>query len=136
MGQLGERTITVDCEVLQADGGTRTAAITGGFVALYSAIKRMHEARMISVLPIKRYVAAVSCGIIEGEARLDLDYAEDFLADTDLNCVMADDGRIIELQATAEGEPYSREELNAMLELAGKGIRQLMLAQKKALTGS
>lgn len=136
MGQLGERTITVDCDVLQADGGTRTAAITGGFVALYAAIKRMREARMISNLPIKRYVAAVSCGIIDGEARLDLDYAEDFLADTDLNCVMADDGRIIELQATAEGEPYSREELNAMLELAGKGIRQLMLAQKKALTGS
>jgi ribonuclease PH len=136
MGQLGERTITVDCDVLQADGGTRTAAITGGFVALYVAIKRMREARMIANLPIKRYVAAVSCGIIEGEARLDLDYAEDFLADTDLNCVMADDGRIIELQATAEGEPYSREELEAMLELAGKGIRQLMLAQKRALTGS
>ena len=136
MGQLGERTITVDCDVLQADGGTRTAAITGGFVALYVAIKRMREARMIQQLPIKRYVAAVSCGIIEGEARLDLDYAEDFLADTDLNCVMADDGRVIELQATAEGEPYSREELQAMLDLAGKGIRQLMLAQKKALTGT
>jgi ribonuclease PH len=136
MGQLGERTITVDCDVLQADGGTRTAAVTGGFVALYVAIKRMREARMISTLPIKRYVAAVSCGIIEGETRLDLDYAEDFLADTDLNCVMADDGRLIELQATAEGEPYSRDELNAMLELAGRGIRQLMLAQKKALTGT
>ena len=136
MGQLGERTITIDCDVLQADGGTRTAAITGGFVALYIAIKRMREARMISTLPIRRYIAAVSCGIVEGEARLDLDYAEDFLAETDLNCVMADDGRLIELQATAEGEPYSREELNAMLELANRGIRQLMLEQKKVLTGS
>ena len=136
MGQLGERTITLDCDVLQADGGTRTAAITGAFVAMYVAIKRMREARMIATLPIKRYVAAVSCGIIEGEPRLDLDYAEDFLAGTDLNCVMADDGRLIELQATAEGEPYSRDELQAMLELGGKGIRQLMLAQKKALTGT
>ncbi|HKT83137.1 MAG TPA: ribonuclease PH, partial [Solirubrobacterales bacterium] len=117
-----------------ADGGTRTAAITGGFVALYIAIKRMREARMISVLPIKRYIAAVSCGIVDGEARLDLDYAEDFLAGTDLNCVMGDDGRMIEVQATAEGDPYSREELDAMLELANRGIRQLMLEQKKVLT--
>ena len=136
MGQMGERTITVDCDVLQADGGTRTAAITGGFVALYIAIKRMREAKMISQLPIRRYIAAVSCGIVEGEPRLDLDYAEDFLAETDLNCVMSDDGRVIELQATAEGEPYSREELNAMLELANRGIRQLMLEQKKVLTAS
>jgi len=136
MGQMGERTITVDCDVLQADGGTRTAAITGGFVALYVAIKRMREAKMIANLPIRRYIAAVSCGVIDGEPRLDLDYAEDFLAGTDLNCVMADDGRLIELQATAEGEPYSREELDAMLDLANKGIRQLMLVQKKALTGS
>jgi len=136
MGQMGERTITVDCDVLQADGGTRTAAITGGFVALYVAIKRMREAKMIANLPIRRYIAAVSCGVIDGEPRLDLDYAEDFLAGTDINCVMADDGRLIELQATAEGEPYSREELDAMLDLANKGIRQLMLVQKKALTGS
>jgi ribonuclease PH len=136
MSRLGERTITLDCDVLQADGGTRTAAITGGFVALYIAIKRMREAKMISTLPIKRYIAAISCGIVDGEARLDLDYAEDFLAETDLNCVMSDDGRLIELQATAEGEPYSRDELNAMLELANRGIRQLMLEQKKVLTGS
>jgi ribonuclease PH len=136
MSLLGERTIAIDCDVLQADGGTRTAAITGGFVALYVAIKRMREARMISTLPIRRYVAAVSCGIVDGEARLDLDYAEDFLAETDLNCVMSDDGRLIELQATAEGEPYSRDELNAMLELANRGIRQLMLEQKKVLTSS
>lgn len=136
MGQLGERTISIDCDVLQADGGTRTAAVTGGFVALYIAIKRMREARMISTLPIRRYIAAVSCGIVEGEARLDLDYAEDFLAETDLNCVMSDDGRLIELQATAEGEPYTRDELNAMLELANRGIRQLMLEQKRVLTSS
>jgi ribonuclease PH len=136
MGQLGERTVTVDCDVLQADGGTRTAAITGGFVALYIAVKKMREAKMISTLPIRRYVAAVSCGIVDGEARLDLDYAEDFQAATDLNCVMGDDGRLIELQATAEGEPYTRPELDAMLELANRGIRQLMLEQKKVLTGS
>src|SRR5438309_4919342 len=90
MSQIGERTITLDCDVLQADGGTRTAAITGGFVALYVAVKRMREARMISNLPIRRYIAAVSCGVIDGEPRVDLDYAEDFLAGTDLNCVMAD----------------------------------------------
>jgi ribonuclease PH len=133
MGQLGERTITLDCDVLQADGGTRTAAITGAFVALYQAVKKMRQARMIGTMPVRQYLAAVSCGIVDGEPRLDLDYAEDFLAGTDLNCVMGEDGRLIELQATAEGAPYSRGELEAMLRLAEKGIKELVTHQKRAL---
>ncbi|MGH7777645.1 MAG: ribonuclease PH [Candidatus Dormibacterales bacterium] len=130
---LGERTITLDCDVLQADGGTRTASVTGAFVALYLAVRRMQEARMISKTPIGQYVAAVSCGIVEGEPRLDLDYAEDFLASTDLNCVMGEDGRLVELQATAEGEPYSRQELDTMLGLAERGVKELIVHQKRAL---
>ncbi|MGH7903666.1 MAG: ribonuclease PH [Candidatus Dormibacteraceae bacterium] len=133
MSRLGERTITLDCDVLQADGGTRTASVTGGFIAMYQAIRRMKEARMIAAMPVRQYVAAVSCGIVDGEPRLDLDYAEDFLAGTDLNCVMGEDGRLIELQATAEGEPYSRAELEAMLEMAHRGIRELIAEQKRAL---
>jgi ribonuclease PH len=133
MGAVGERTITLDCDVLQADGGTRTAAITGAFAALYQAVKRMKEARMISEMPIRSYVAAVSCGIVDGEPRLDLDYAEDFQAGTDLNCVMTEDGRLIELQATAEGAPYSRAELDAMLTLAENGVKELVVHQKRAI---
>jgi ribonuclease PH len=133
MKALGERTITLDCDVLQADGGTRTAAITGAFAALYMALRRMKQARMISEMPIRAHLAAVSCGIVEGEARVDLDYAEDFLADTDLNCVMFEDGRLVELQATAEGMAFDRGELDAMLSLAQGGIRELVVAQKKAL---
>jgi ribonuclease PH len=133
MKALGERSITLDCDVLQADGGTRTASITGAFAALYQATARMKEARMISELPIRQYLAAVSCGIIDGEACLDLDYTEDFQAGTDLNCVMTEDGRLVELQATAEGAPYSRAELDSMLELATRGIRDLIVQQKRAL---
>jgi ribonuclease PH len=133
MKGLGERTITLDCDVLQADGGTRTAAITGAFTALYMALRRMKQARMVAELPIQGHLAAVSCGIVEGEARVDLDYAEDFLADTDLNCVMMEDGRLVELQATAEGVPFDRAELEAMLTLAQGGIRELVVAQKRAL---
>lgn len=135
MQLLGERTITLDCDVLQADGGTRTAAITGAFCALYMAIKRMRDARMLKEMPIRAYVAAVSCGIVGGEPVLDLDYAEDFQAHTDLNCVMVEDGRIVEVQATAEKEPYARAELDAMLGLAGQGIRELMTYQKRAILG-
>jgi ribonuclease PH len=134
MKALGERTITLDCDVLQADGGTRTAAITGAFAALYMALRRMKQARMISEMPIRAHLAAVSCGIVEGEARVDLDYAEDFLADTDLNCVMFEDGRLVELQATAEGVAFDRAELDAMLNLAQGGTRELVVAQKRALT--
>ena len=133
MKQIGERTITLDCDVLQADGGTRTASITGAFVALYMAVKRMKDAKMIQQLPIKQYLAAVSCGVVDGTPVLDLDYNEDFQASTDLNCVMTEDGRLVELQATAEGAPYSRSELDAMIVLAGKGIKELIAHQKRAL---
>ena len=133
MGKIGERTITLDCDVLQADGGTRTASITGAFAALYMAIKRMKDARMIPEIPLRQHLAAVSCGVVDGAPVLDLDYAEDFQASTDLNCVMTEDGRLVELQATAEGAPYARTELDAMLVLAFKGIKELILAQKRAL---
>ncbi len=133
MSKIGERTITLDCDVLQADGGTRTASITGAFMAMYVAIKKMKDARMLEQMPIRTYVAAVSCGIIDGIPRLDLDYTEDYQAGTDLNCVMTEDGRLIELQATAEGAPYSRGELDSMLLLASKGIGELIVQQKRAL---
>jgi ribonuclease PH len=133
MKALGERTITLDCDVLQADGGTRTAAITGAYCALHQAVRRMQQARMLSVNPLRSYVAAVSVGIVEGESRLDLDYAEDFLAETDMNVVMVEDGRFIELQATAEKEPLSRGQLDELLGLASKGIRELITYQKRAI---
>ena len=133
MGKIGERTVTLDCDVLQADGGTRTASITGAFTALYMAFRRMKDARMVEAIPIRQYLAAVSCGIIDGEPRLDLDYTEDFQASTDLNCVMTEDGKLVELQATAEGHPYSRAELDSMLVLADKGIKELILHQKRAI---
>jgi ribonuclease PH len=133
MKALGERTITLDCDVLQADGGTRTAAVTGAYCALHQAVKRMQQARMLNVNPLRSYVAAVSVGIVEGEPRLDLDYAEDFLAETDMNVVMIEDGRFIELQATAEKEPLSRGQFDDLLGLAGKGIRELITYQKRAI---
>ena len=133
MRMLGERSITLDCDVLQADGGTRTASITGAFVAMYQAVKRMQQSRMLSGNPIRGFVAAVSVGMIDGEPRLDLDYAEDFLAHTDMNVVMADDGRFIELQATAEKQPLSREQLDTLLGLASKGVRELITYQKRAI---
>ena len=133
MKQIGERTITLDCDVLQADGGTRTASITGAFVALYMALKRVKDARMIAELPVRQYLAAVSCGIVDGNPVLDLDYSEDFQASTDLNSVMTEDGRPVEGQATAEGAPYTRSELDSMLVLAFKGIKELIVAQKRAL---
>lgn len=133
MKALGERTITLDCDVLQADGGTRTASITGAFCALYQAVRRMRQARFINTNPIRTYVAAISAGIVEGECRVDLDYAEDFLAETDMNVVMVEDGRFIELQATAEKEPLGREELDHLLGLSWKGIRELITYQKRAI---
>jgi len=119
--------------VLQADGGTRTASITGAFAALYMALKRMKDARMVEQVPVRQYLAAVSCGIVEGTPMLDLDYTEDFSASTDLNCVMTEDGNLVELQATAEGAPYTRVELDAMLALAHKGIKDLIVQQKRAI---
>ncbi len=133
MGKIGERTITLDCDVLQADGGTRTASITGAFCALYMAIKRMKDARMVDQVAVRQYLAAVSCGIVDGTSMLDLDYTEDYQASTDLNCVMTEDGRLVELQATAEGDPYDRAQLDAMLALAHKGIKELIVQQKRAI---
>ena len=133
MSKIGERTITLDCDVLQADGGTRTASITGAFVAMAEAIGRMRKAGMLAADPIRQHIAAISCGIVDGAAVLDLDYAEDFAAETDLNCVMGEDGRLIELQATAEGQPFSRSELDEMLALAARGVAELVGEQKRAL---
>ena len=130
---LGEYTITLDCDVIQADGGTRTASITGASVALVDAINIMLTSGKIKQNPIKSLVAAVSVGIVNGEAVCDLEYIEDSNAETDMNVVMTDDGRIIEVQGTAEGEPFSHEELLTLLELAKNGITTIIEAQKQAL---
>lgn len=130
---LGERQITLDCDVIQADGGTRTAAITGSFLALSDCITWMKAREMFSVSPLKDHVAAISCGIHNGVPVLDLDYAEDSTADTDANFVMTGSGGIIEIQGTAENEPFSHEMLLKLLDLAKLGIGQLVEKQKKAL---
>ena len=130
---LGEYTITLDCDVIQADGGTRTASITGACVALNDAINTMLANGQIKQNPIKSLVAAVSVGIVEGEAICDLEYIEDSNAQTDMNVVMTDDGRIIEIQGTAEGEPFSHDELLKLLDLAKNGIATIIKAQKQAL---
>ncbi|HXA29849.1 MAG TPA: ribonuclease PH [Candidatus Angelobacter sp.] len=133
MEAMGERTIIVDCDVVQADGGTRTAAITGGFVALALALERVKEAGLIRREPIKQLVAAVSVGIVGGQPRLDLNYLEDSAAHTDMNCVAAEDGRFIELQGTAEQEPFSRDEMDQLLRLADLGLTELFALQRQAL---
>ena len=130
---LGERTITLDCDVIQADGGTRTAAITGAFVAARDAVNALLASGAIQQDPIKDHVAAVSVGIVEGTPLLDLEYTEDSACDTDMNVVMTGAGGFIEVQGTAEGESFSRAEMNALLDLAAKGIAELVLAQKGAL---
>ncbi|MBK8815329.1 MAG: ribonuclease PH [Methylococcaceae bacterium] len=134
MRALGENTITIDCDVLQADGGTRTASITGGFVALSLAIKRMMQNKQIKTNPIHGQVASVSVGIYKGVPILDLDYPEDSQAETDMNVVMNDAFSFIELQGTAEGHAFRKEELNQMLELASFGINQLLEKQREALS--
>ncbi len=131
---LGEHLITVDCDVIQADGGTRTASITGGYVALADAVKHMLEKGQISKNPLFGKVASVSVGIYQGTPVLDLDYAEDSNAETDMNVVMNDADAFIEVQGTAEGHAFRMDELNAMLELARKGIAELMQAQEEALS--
>ena len=133
--KLGENTITIDCDVIQADGGTRTASITGAYVALVDAINVLKQDKNGAMKgnPLKHEIAAVSVGIYEGEAVLDLDYAEDSKAETDMNVIMTGTGGFIEVQGTAEGAPYSQEELNKMLDLAQKGIKELSGLQKKAL---
>ncbi len=130
---LGERTIMLDCDVIQADGGTRTAAITGASVALSDAITQLLVENKIKVNPIKYLVAAVSVGIVNGKAVCDLEYIEDSNAETDMNVVMSEDGRMIEIQGTAEGEPFSHEELLALLNLAKQGCEQIFVAQHNAL---
>lgn len=130
---LGERTITVDCDVLQADGGTRTAAITGAYVALADACRWLRDKRLIDTDPMHGQVAAVSVGIYRDTPVLDLDYDEDHVAETDMNVVMNDGGAFIELQGTAEGHAFRRSELDELLDLAGQGVEQLMAAQRAAL---
>lgn len=131
---LGERTIHLDCDVLQADGGTRTAAITGAFVAARDAVNQLLEKKILSQDPIKDHVAAISVGIYQGVPVLDLDYAEDSACDTDMNVVMTGQGGIIEVQGTAEGAAFSRAELDQLLSLAENGIKELVQLQKAALT--
>jgi len=130
---LGERTIQIDCDVLQADGGTRTAAITGGFVALCDAVAWMRERSMLRSAPVREAVAAVSVGIVDGIGLLDLDYEEDRSCGTDMNVVMTASGTLVELQGTAEGEPFSEAQLQSMLALARGGIGRLIELQKAAL---
>jgi ribonuclease PH len=130
---LGEHTLHVDCDVLQADGGTRTAAITGAFVAVHDALGWMLGKGMIAALPVKDFVAAVSVGLVEGVPVLDLDYAEDSACQTDMNVVMTGAGRFVEVQGTAEGEPFERAQLEALLALAGRGIAELVAQQRRAL---
>lgn len=130
---LGERTITLDCDVLQADGGTRTASITGAYVALHDAINKLMKAKKLTRNPLIGQLAAVSVGIYRGEPVLDLDYDEDSEAETDMNVVMNDGGAFIEVQGTAEGHAFRRDELNALLDLANAGIRELFELQTRAL---
>ena len=133
---LGERTVTLDCDVLQADGGTRTASITGAYVALVDAMDDLFDAGKVKRNPVHGRVAAVSVGMLGPDPVLDLDYREDSSADTDLNVVMNDGGGFIEIQGTAEGHAFRRDELDAMLELAEKGIRELIAEQDAALDGA
>ena len=133
LGSFGEATITVDCDVLLADGGTRTASITGAYVALYDAFRKMRDAGRIEAIPFTEEVAAVSVGIVDGLAVLDLPYEEDSTASVDFNVVMTGGGRFVEVQGTAEGEPFDRLQLDGLLELAKGGIASLVAAQRDAL---
>jgi ribonuclease PH len=133
LSAIGERTLQIDCDVLQADGGTRTAAITGAFVAVHDALDWMRREGMIEALPVKDFVAAVSVGLKDGVALLDLDYAEDSACDTDMNVVMTGAGGFVEVQGTAEGAPFARAQMDALVALAGRGIGELVAHQKRAL---
>jgi ribonuclease PH len=136
LNALGERSITLDCDVLQADGGTRTASITGAWVALRDAIDRLLARGEITIDPLRTQIAAVSVGIVQGVAVLDLDYAEDAGAETDMNLVMDGEGRFVEVQGTAEGVPFSRAELDALIAVGAAGIREIQTAQRAALEGA
>jgi ribonuclease PH len=133
LAALGERTISLDCDVIQADGGTRTAAITGAFVAAHDAVSWLQAQGALATSPIHQFVAAVSVGMVQGTPLLDLEYIEDSACDTDMNIVMTGSGGFVEVQGTAEGVTFSRDEMNAFLNLADKGIRELIAAQKQAL---
>ena len=130
---LGEKTILIDCDVIRADGGTRTAAITGSFIALYDALQNLVQKGELLTLPIKEFVAAVSVGIVDGEPLLDLCYEEDFEAEVDMNVVMTENKKLVEIQGTAEKKSFSREELDNLLSLAEKGIESLIAKQREAL---
>jgi ribonuclease PH len=131
--KLGERTIQIDCDVIQADGGTRTASITGAFVALHDAVTGLMGKGLVKETPLKDFIAAISVGIYQGTPVLDLDYVEDSACDTDMNVVMLGSGHFVEVQGTAEGHPFSREEMDTLLELAKSGIAQLVAMQRTAL---
>ena len=133
MKNLGERTIWIDCDVIQADGGTRTASITGSFIALVDALQKIKKAGLIRTMPLKDYVAATSIGIVDGSLLLDLTYEEDSKADVDMNIVMTSQGKFIEVQGTAEKEPFSKGQMDKLLDLAEKGIRQLIDIQKESV---
>jgi ribonuclease PH len=131
--QLGPRTIWIDCDVLQADGGTRTAAITGAYIALADALQRLRQQGQIATLPLKDFVAATSVGVVDGTLVLDLCYAEDSMADVDMNVVMTGAGKFVEVQGTAEEAPFDRRELEGMLQLAATGIQELIAMQRRLL---
>ena len=133
MEKLGERTIWIDCDVIQADGGTRTASITGAFVAMCLAMKQLKKDKKIETMPIKDFVAATSVGVLEGKKILDLDYSEDSIAEVDMNIVKTGSGGFVEIQGTAEQEPFTDKDMDAMLALANKGIKELIALQKKAI---
>jgi ribonuclease PH len=130
---LGDQTIQIDCDVLQADGGTRTASITGAYVALVLALARLRGMGLVNGLPVSDFLTAISCGVVDGEPRLDLHYSEDSRAEVDMNVVMTGRGHLVEVQGTAEGEPYERTTLNRLIDLAEKGCGELMALQKQAL---
>ncbi len=133
LSKLGERTLQIDCDVIQADGGTRTASITGAFVAVHDAFGKLQAANVLPTWPIQDFVAAVSVGMHAGQALLDLDYAEDSTCETDMNVVMTGDGRFVEVQGTAEGVPFTEQQMQQMLAYARQGIGELVAAQRRAL---
>ncbi len=133
LDKLGERTIWIDCDVLQADGGTRMASVTGGFVALYDALRFLKENNVLDEIPVKEFMAGVSVGIVDGNILLDLSYKEDFVARVDMNIVMTESGRIVEIQGTGEESTFTKDELDKMFDLAKKGIKELIEKQKEVL---
>lgn len=133
LDKLGERTVWIDCDVIQGDGGTRTASITGSFIALSDALLWLKKSNLITEIPLTNFVAAVSVGIIDGQVCLDLNYEEDSKAEVDMNIVMTDDGRLVEIQGTAEKNPFSKKELDSLIVFAGKGIKELIDIERRVL---